>query len=156
RTQPGVCVRLWSALDHRARREQTEPEIRRVDLTGAVLQLICLGEADADTFPWLDVPRYGAVMHAYWLLARLGALDEDARPTDLARALARLPMHPRLGRLLIEGQRLGQPGRAALAAALLAERPPFVRSLDGPESSRPAAATGSDVLDRVEVLEAFE
>ncbi len=156
RTQPGVCVRLWSVLDHRARREQTEPEIRRVDLTGAALQLLSLGEADIRAFPWLEPPAFSAVTRALWLLERLGALAADGRVTDLGRLLARLPVQPRLGRLLIEGQRLEHPERAALAAALLAERPPFVRALDGPESSRPAAATESDVLDRVAVLEAFE
>src|SRR5205807_5633901 len=46
RTQPGVCLRLWSELAHRARPEQTEPEIRRLDLAGAVLQLLCLGETN--------------------------------------------------------------------------------------------------------------
>src|SRR5262249_9620120 len=60
-------------------------------------------------------------------------------------------VHPRLGRLLLEGQRLGQPGRAALAAALLSERDPFSR-----EDNAPAGTTRSDTLDRVEALEAFE
>ena len=51
RTRPGVCVRLWSAASQRGRPEQTEPEIRRVDLAGAVLQLLCMGEADVARFP---------------------------------------------------------------------------------------------------------
>src|SRR5437764_8374778 len=54
RTQPGICIRLWSASAHRARPEQTEPEIRRVDLAGAVLQLFSWGEADVLKFPWLE------------------------------------------------------------------------------------------------------
>src|SRR5262249_15336129 len=60
RTRPGVCVRLWSASGHRARSEQTEPEIRRVDLAGAVLQLLALGEADVLRFPWLEPPPEAA------------------------------------------------------------------------------------------------
>ncbi len=150
RTAPGVCVRLWSAAAHRARPEQAEPEIRRVDLAGAVLQLLAFGESDPERFPWPEPPRPAAVAQARSLLRRLGAAD-DAGVTELGRTLARLPVHPRLGRLLVEGERLGRPDRAALAAALLSERDPFPR-----EESGPHHATRSDVLDRVKALEAFE
>jgi ATP-dependent helicase HrpB len=154
RTRPGVCVRLWSEASQRGRPGQTEPEIRRVDLAGAVLQLLCLGEADVLRFPWLESPREAAVAQALALLRRLGAV-EDAGVTDLGRVLARLPVHPRLGRLLVEGQRRGRPDRVALAAALLAERDPFLRPIDQAPTG-PQHATASDVLDRVEALEEFE
>ncbi len=156
RTAPGVCVRLWSASAHHGRPEQTEPEIRRVDLAGAVLQLLALGEKDVLRVPWFEPPREPVVARALALLARLGAVAQGEL-TDLGRMLARLPVHPRLGRLLVEGQRLGHPGRAALAAALLSERDPCSRAMDeGRERSGGRAATRSDVLDRVETLEAFE
>jgi ATP-dependent helicase HrpB len=156
RTQPGVCIRLWSAGAHRARPEQTEPEIRRVDLAGAVLQLLCLGETDVLHFPWLEPPKEATVAQALALLARLGAVEERA-VTELGRSMARLPVHPRLGRLLIEGQRFRQPQRVALAAALLSERDPFGHPLDEPAFSRgPRHATTSDVLDRIEALEEYE
>jgi ATP-dependent helicase HrpB len=153
RTEPGVCVRLWSAPSQRARPEQTEPEIRRVDLAGAILQLLCLGETDVRRFPWLEPPRADAVTQALALLQRLGAIHETT-VTEFGRAMARLPAHPRLARLLIEGGRFGVAERAALAAALLSERDPFTRSLDPPASAR--HVTRSDVLDRVEALEQFE
>ena len=153
RTRPGVCVRLWDEIGHRARPEQTEPEIRRVDLAGAVLTLLALGEADVARFPWLDPPRSEAVAQAFELLRKLGAVSDDGL-TDIGVSLATLPVHPRLGRLLVEGQRLGVPDRAALAAALLSERDPFLREADGPPV-RSAPPTMSDVLDRVEALEAF-
>src|SRR5262249_42009705 len=73
RTKPGICIRLWSAAAHRSRPEQTEPEIRRVDLAGAVLQLWCLGETDVLAFPWFESPREPAVAQALALLERLGA-----------------------------------------------------------------------------------
>jgi len=155
RTQPGVCVRLWSAGAHRARPEQTEPEIRRVDLAGAVLQLLCLGEMDVLHFPWLEPPKEVTVTQALALLRRLGAINERG-VTEQGRAMARLPVHPRLGRLLIEGQRFGQVERVALAAALLSERDPFARSLDQPAPAGPRHATPSDVLDRIEALEEYE
>ncbi len=155
RTRPGVCVRLWSEGSHRARPEQTEAEIRRVDLAGAVLQLLCLGEKNIANFPWLEPPRPATVARALELLRRLGAVG-DTGVTELGRALVRLPVHPRLGRLLIEGQRRGQPERAALAAALLSERDPFALPAEEAGARRHAAPTQSDVLDRVAALEEYE
>jgi ATP-dependent helicase HrpB len=152
RTQPGVCVRLWSESAHRARPDQTEPEIRRVDLAGAVLHLLSLGEKDLRRFPWLEAPREASVEQALTLLRRLGALD-GGEVTEMGKSLARLPVHPRLARLLLEGQREGVPERAALAAALLAEREPFARTARGDVRR---AETRSDVLDEVEALEEFE
>jgi ATP-dependent helicase HrpB len=155
RTQPGICVRLWSAGAQRSRPEQTSPEIRRVDLAGAVLQLLCLGEADVQRFPWLEPPPEATVAQALALLRRLGAIGGQG-VTDLGRVLARLPVHPRLGRLLVEGQRWGQPERVALAAALLSERDPFTRPLDDRRPAGPSHPTPSDVLDRIDALEEFE
>ncbi|HET6574232.1 MAG TPA: helicase-related protein, partial [Fimbriiglobus sp.] len=76
RTRPGLCVRLWDEAGQRSRPEQTEPEIRRVDLAGAVLHLLALGEADIERFPWLDPPRPESVAQAVELLHRLGAVEE--------------------------------------------------------------------------------
>jgi ATP-dependent helicase HrpB len=155
RTQPGVCVRLWTAGAHRARPEQTEPEIRRVDLAGAVLQLLCLGETDVLRFPWLEPPREAPVKQSLTLLQRLGATGEEG-VTELGRVLARLPVHPRVGRLLIEGRRRGCAERAALAAALLSERDPFTRTLAPTVPDGSGSPSQSDVLDRVEALEEYE
>jgi ATP-dependent helicase HrpB len=150
RTQPGVCVRLWSESGHRLRAEQTEPELRRVDLAGSVLRLLSWGERGLDRFPWFEPPPAELVARAVELLRRLGAVN-DQGVTELGRVLARLPVHPRLGCLLVEGQRLGHLHKTALAAAVLSERDPFLRN--GPIERK---TTISDVLDRVEALEAFE
>jgi ATP-dependent helicase HrpB len=155
RTQPGVCVRLWSEVAHRSRPLESEPEIRRVDQAGAVLLLLALGEKDVRHFPWLDPPPEAAVTAAQTLLKRLDAVN-DQGVTELGRVLARLPVHPRLGRLLVEGQRRGQAGRAALAAALLAERDPFARTHEATGSRQARHFTRSDLLDRVEALEEGE
>ena len=155
RTGPGVCVRLWDEPSHRGRPEQTAPEIRRVDLCGAVLQLAALGEPDVRKFPWLDAPTEEAVQQSLRLLDQLTLFDGSAL-TKLGEAAAPLPVHPRLGRLLLEGQRLGCAARTALAAALLSERDPFLREFDSGPPVRTAPPTVSDVLDRVEALEAFE
>jgi ATP-dependent helicase HrpB len=144
RTRPGVCVRLWGESSHHGRPAHTAPEITRVDLAGATLQLLSLNES-VETFPWLDPPNENAVRQALDLLTTLGALA-NGRLTDLGQKLARLPVHPRLGRLLLEGARLGEPRRTALAAALLSDRDPFPR---GPARH----TTPSDILDRIEALE---
>lgn len=151
RTRPGLCIRLWSEAWQRNLPEHIEPEITRVDLAGPLLHLLALGEGEWKAFPWLDPPPEDNARHAFVLLKRLEAVDADNRITALGRLLARFPVHPRVGRLLVEGWRLGYPDRAALAAALLGERDVFVR---GDRSS--AAPTRSDLLDRVEALEAFQ
>jgi ATP-dependent helicase HrpB len=155
RTQPGVCIRLWSEVAQRSRPEQTEPEIRRVDLAGAVLQLLALGETDVRRFPWLEPPPEAAIQQALSLLIELSAL-RDLALTPIGQQLARLPVHPRIGRLLVEGQALGVVSRVALAGALLSERDPFSRSVSAVSPSTQRPNTNSDILDRIEALEAFE
>ncbi len=151
RTEAGVCLRLWSADEWRMFKEHEVPEVARLDLTGAVLQLHAWGESDVRAFPWFQPPPLAALDQAESLLRRLGALSENGI-TDLGRSLARLPVHPRLARLLVEGQQRGCVELAAIAAALLSERDPMLRE----ESRRQAHhVSSSDVLDRVQALEAF-
>ncbi len=154
RTAPGVCLRLWSEMENRALVPFDEPEVRRIDLAGAVLQLLVWGENDPRAFPWFDAPRPEALERALALLEVLGARDARGA-TELGRTLARLPLHPRLAGVLVEGWRTGVGERAALAAALLSERDPFERVPRGTRAG-PRAASDSDVLDRVHALEAFE
>ena len=125
RTAPGICWRLWDEITHRSRPVHTDPEILRVDLAGAVLQLITWGESP-ESFPWITPPRSQAIDQALELLERLGAL-QHGRATQLGQLLLRLPVHPRLARLLVEGHRLGIGQTAALAAAMLSERDVFDR-----------------------------
>jgi ATP-dependent helicase HrpB len=153
RTQAGVCIRLWPEAAHRHRPLFEEPEVRRVDLAGAVLQLLAWIEPDVDRFPWFEPPSPAAIAQAKLLLARLDAAGDDGI-TTLGRQMAALPVHPRLARLLLEGHCLGHAKESALAAALLSERDPFLREF-GPRP-RKSHASHSDVLDRIAALEAFE
>ncbi len=150
RTGPGVCVRLWSAHDDRALRPAEEPEIRRVDLARAVLELRAWGEADARAFAWFEAPDPAALDAAEALLEALGAVAPGGL-TPVGARLARLPLPPRIARLLVEGERLGVASRAALAAALLTERDPMRRDT----AVRATTAHESDLLERVLVLERF-
>ncbi len=156
RTQPGVCLRLWMEREQRGLAVETEPEIRRVDLAGPVLELLCWGENDVAAFPWFEAPRTEAIAQAISLLTSLGGIKDD-QPTDIGRQMVQLPVHPRLARLLIEGHRNGVADRAAWMAALLTERDPFERA----DVTRKSGSLGpvhysfSDVLDRVQALEEF-
>ncbi|MEX2026594.1 MAG: ATP-dependent helicase HrpB [Pirellulaceae bacterium] len=153
RTQASVCIRLWPEAAHRHRPDFDEPEIRRVDLAGAVLQLLAWIEPDFEQFPWFEPPSTTAIAQARLLLARLDAADERGI-TPLGRTMGSLPVHPRLSRLLLEGKRLGHPHAVAMAAALLSDRDPFLRG-PGPRR-RPSHASPSDVLDRLAALAAYE
>jgi ATP-dependent helicase HrpB len=155
RTAPGVCWRLWDESSHKGRPAAETPEILRSDLAEPLLALLTLGEG-AD-FPWLDAPPAEAVANARQLLALLGATDVDGRVTPLGRELARLPAHPRLGRLLLAGAERGVLRETSLAAALLSERDPFRAAEHGVRGPRDygAVRTRSDVVDRVIALQAF-
>lgn len=156
RQGPGLNLRLWSQLEEQALAEVAEPEVKRVDISGAWLSLLDFGEAQPAEFPWFEAPEPLGLERAEGLLQALGA----ARPhgtgwqiTERGRELARLPLTPRLGRLLLAGRELGCLGRAALAAALISERDPLSRAL---ESLDPQRVVESDVLERVELLEDHE
>lgn len=160
RTSPGLCLRLWSAHEDRALRATEEPEVRRVDLARAVLELRAWGEPSSRDFGWFEAPDAAALDAAETLLRELGALA-DSGLTPIGRRLARLPLPPRIGRLLLEGGRLGVRSRAALAAAMLSERDPLRRSPGRPGDRiasgglRATTAHESDLLERVLLLERF-
>ncbi len=155
RQAPGVCLRLWPAWEQPALPERETPEIARVDLAGPALQLLAWGEPDLAAFDWLEPPDPPALAAALLLLRQLGAVGAigEHGVTALGRTMARLPVHPRLARLLVEGHRLGRAPEAALLAALLSERDPFPRGVRG---AGPRRSSRSDLLDRLDALEAFE
>lgn len=157
RTAPGYCLRLWEQAQHRHRPEHETAEIHRVDLSGVFLQLKVWGESDLEEFPWFEKPPDASASHAERLLHRLGALDETG-PTVLGIGMSRLPVSPRLARLLIEGHRRGISDRISTLAALLSERDPFRsrqrRGKSSPRDTKPAHTGRSDVLERLEAFEA--
>jgi len=129
RQGPGVAVRLWSKVEHAARRRFTEPEIRQADLAGLALELAVWG-TDAAELPFLDPPPDRALGEARRLLVDLGALaafDEveggaALLPTDAGREMVALPLHPRLARMVLIARRRGQGWLGCLLAALLEDR----------------------------------
>jgi ATP-dependent helicase HrpB len=121
RTQAGLVLRLYTRSDFESRPEHDLPEIKRVDLAETVLMLHGAGISNAGAFVWFDPPPASSVEAAENLLLRLGAL-QSGRITALGIQMLRLPLHPRLARLIAEGEKLGVPDESALLAALLSER----------------------------------
>ncbi len=129
RLGPGVAVRLWSKVEHAARRPFTEPEIRQADLAGLALELAVWG-TDVAALPFLDPPPARALDEARRLLVELGALtafDEveggaSLLPTDAGREMVALPLHPRLARMVLAARARGQAWLGCLLAALLEDR----------------------------------
>jgi ATP-dependent helicase HrpB len=155
RTAPGICWRLWDESSHRGRPAADAPEVLRGDFAEPLLQLMAMGESE--DFPWLDPPPQDAVASARKLLSLIGATDDERQITSLGRELARLPAHPRLGRLLLAGAEHGVLRETSIAAALLSERDPFRAAEHARRGPREygTVRTRSDVVDRVFALEAF-
>ena len=130
RVAPGWCYRLWTRGEEGAFDAFAPPEIAIADLTGLALELALWG-AEPGALSFLTPPPAAAFAGARALLADLGALDADGRITAHGRGLARLPLHPRLGHMTIEGQRLGVGALACDLAALLEARDPL-RGQGGP------------------------
>ncbi|WP_035613661.1 ATP-dependent RNA helicase HrpA [Haloferula sp. BvORR071] len=102
RVREGVCVRLYSEENLEERSEFTDPEIRRSSLAGVILRMKSLGLPDIEDFPFLDPPAPKAISEGYRTLREVGALDKDKQLTDAGWTMARMPVDPRLARMLIE------------------------------------------------------
>lgn len=125
RTEPGVCYRLWTKGEEGGFASADPPEIAEADLAPLALDLAVWGIRDPSDLRWLDKPPETAFAQALDLLCALEAIDDDGRPTPHGKALAEMPLHPRLAHLLQKGRAAGAGLRAADLAALLEERDPL-------------------------------
>ncbi len=134
RTGPGRVIRLYPAEDFHRRPEYDAPEIRRRELSQTALELRAMGAGSLADVEWLDAPPAAAVEAAEQLLRRLGAVDAGRRLTEAGRVMSRLPLHPRLGRLVAEADRRGSGDDGCALAALLSagERLPPETHHSGP------------------------
>jgi ATP-dependent helicase HrpA len=101
RVSSGICIRLYSEEDYLARAAFTEPEIQRTNLAAVILQMAALGLGSIEAFPFVDPPDLRFIRDGYKLLHELGAVDEKQRLTRLGRQIARLPVDPRLARMIL-------------------------------------------------------
>ncbi len=140
RVEPGMCIRLWDS--YKKLSSDIEPGISRGDLTPLVLNLASWGYVDISSVEWLTSPNVSLFKNAYSLLCQLGCID-GAGITDKGRAVRRLPVHPRLGSMIFEGNSLGMFSTVATLAAILSERD-FV--------NYPRGAGQSDILYRFDAI----
>jgi ATP-dependent helicase HrpA len=166
RVAPGICIRLYTEDDYLERPEFTEPEILRTNLASVILQMTALGLGDVVAFPFLEPPDSAAIRDGYLLLDELGAIEALDRPdeqhaqhgrerrlTPVGRKLARLPIDPRLGRMVLEAERENCVREVLVIASALSIQDPRER----PQEHLQAAAElhkrfdvpGSDLLSIV-------
>ncbi|MEM7682150.1 MAG: ATP-dependent RNA helicase HrpA [Planctomycetota bacterium] len=138
RVAEGVCVRLYAEEDYLERDRFTLPEIRRTNLAGVILRMKALGLGDCAAFPFLDPPKPAAVRAGVKVLHELGALDDGEQLTKMGRRMARLPVEPRIARMLLEAQQQRVLDPVLVIAACLEVGDPRLRPA-GSEASADAA-----------------
>jgi ATP-dependent helicase HrpA len=124
RTESGVCFRLYEEKDYESRPAHTDPEIKRVSLAGVILRMKALRLGDIEQFPFLDPPQPRAIAEGYRVLEELGAIEDDGRLTPLGISLGKLPLDPRLGRMILGGRDEGALREVLIIAAALGLQDP--------------------------------
>jgi len=134
RLGPGICYRMWNVAEDRGLIPQSPPEIATADLTPLVLELAKWGVDDVSELSWMTEPPSGLISQAKELLVRLGALDEAGKILKLGERMVKFPLHPRLARMVIKSEEMGDAALACDVAALLSERDIMRRNFDNPNS----------------------
>jgi ATP-dependent helicase HrpA len=152
RLGPGVCIRLYAEDDFASRPEFTEPEILRTNLASVILQMAAAGLGAVESFPFMDPPDARSIRDGVLLLEELGAVEDGSplRLTPIGRTLARLPVDPRIGRMLIAATEMSCLGEVLVIAAGLSIIDPRERPT-GNEAAADALharfqVSGSDLL----------
>jgi ATP-dependent helicase HrpA len=127
RLGPGIAIRLYTEADFDSRPEFTDPEILRTNLASVLLQMAALDLGDVEDFPFVDPPDRRAIADGLALLEELHALDEHGKLTGTGRALAALPLDPRMARMVVEADKLGVLDEVLVIAAGLTIQDPRER-----------------------------
>jgi ATP-dependent helicase HrpA len=156
RVGPGTCIRLYSEDDYLERPRFTEPEVLRTNLASVILQMTSIGLGDVAAFPFVEPPDARSIADGYSLLEELGAFEAGTRRrgrrrlTPLGRRLARLPIDPRLGRMVLAAADEGCVAEVLVIAAALSIQDPRERPRDKEQQALEAharfAVEGSDFL----------
>ncbi|UVM23279.1 ATP-dependent RNA helicase HrpA [Pseudomonas wadenswilerensis] len=145
RVEPGICVRLYSEEDFNARPAFTDPEILRTNLAAVILQMLHLRLGEIDAFPFIEPPDGKAISDGFNLLQELSAVNRENQLTPLGRQLARLPVDPRLGRMLLEGAKQGSLNELLIVASALSIQDPRERPPERQQAADQAHAQWKDV-----------
>ena len=130
RLGPGVCIRLYAEADFQSRPNYPTPELLRSSLAGVILRMKALALPDITNFPFLDAPEPRRIKDGQQLLAELGAVDTNNGLTEIGQKLARLPVDPRIGRMLIAGHHHACLHEILIIAAFLSVQDPRERPMD--------------------------
>jgi ATP-dependent helicase HrpA len=160
RVAAGVCIRLYDEEDYARRTPYTDPEILRSSLAAVILRMKSLGLGAVEEFPFLDPPAPKAIADGYALLAELGAVDEARELTGVGRQLAKLPIDPRVGRMVLAAHAEGSlPEVLIIAAALSIQDPrerPLERAQAADEAQKKFADEKSDFFAFLKLWRFFE
>ena len=144
RVTAGICIRLYGEDEYAARPKYTDPEILRSSLASVILRMKSLGLADIEDFPFLEAPPAKAIADGYQLLQELGALGEDNRITRTGSELARLPLDPRIGRMILGGRDRQALAEVLVIASALSVQDPRDRPLERQAAADQAHARFKD------------
>jgi ATP-dependent helicase HrpA len=135
RVAAGVCIRLYDEQDYLQRPKFTEPEILRSSLAAVILRMKSLRLADVETFPFIEPPMGRAVADGYQLLQELGAVDDTNQLTPLGRQLAKLPLDPRVGRMILAARENAALTEVLIIAAALSVQDPRDRPMEAQDAA---------------------
>jgi ATP-dependent helicase HrpA len=146
RVRNGVCIRLFSEEDYRNRPLYTPPEILRSNLAGVILRMLALHLGDIDSFPFIDPPAPKSIRDGFQILIELGAIETapSYRLTEKGRLMAKLPLDPRISRMILEALKEGCLGEIVVIAAALGIQDPRERPTDKETQARQAHAAFRD------------
>ncbi len=136
RIAPGLCIRLYDEEEFQQRPEFTDPEILRTNLASVILQMLHMRLGDINDFPFLEAPEARMIRDGYTLLNELAAVNDNGHLTPLGKQLARLPVDPRIGRMVIEAQQQKSLAEILVIASALSIPDPRER----PQEKQQAAA----------------
>ncbi|AOK34820.1 ATP-dependent RNA helicase HrpA [Burkholderia cenocepacia] len=151
RVADGVCIRLYEESDYQARARFTDPEILRSSLASVILRMKSLHLTAIESFPFLEPPPGRAIADGYQLLNELGAVDDDNALTPLGRELARLPLDPRVGRMILAARDQQSLREVLIIASALSVQDPRDRPIEAQEQADQAHRRFAD--ERSEFLQ---
>ncbi len=160
RVSNGICVRLYSEEDFNNRPEFTDPEILRSSLAAVILRMAALRLGDVTDFPFLEAPSSRLINDGYQLLQELGAVDQQRQITEIGRQLARLPLDPRMARMILAAKRENCLKEILVIASALAIQDPRERPMDkrdaADQAHRKFADEHSDFIGFLKLWDFYE
>ena len=160
RVSNGICVRLYSEQDFDGRAEFTEPEILRSSLASVILRMAALRLGDIADFPFIEAPSSRLITDGYLLLQELGAVDAQRQITEIGLQLAKLPLDPRVGRMILAAKRENCLTEILIIASVLSMQDPRERPMDKREAADNAhskfAGEGSDFMSYLKIWDFYD